>query len=138
MKVLVVGQNPSRYNLDPKIAFKGTKSFDTIQEWMEQMSVSSDGYILVNAFIRINQKYNKREIELAAFRLDKYTKMFNPEKVIALGKMASKALKKAGIDHFELPHPSGRNRKLNDVEWLQEQLFEAREYIWMDGYAAFI
>lgn len=138
MKVLVVGQNPSRHNLDPKIAFEGTKSFTTIEEWMQEMSVASSGYMLVNAFIKVNQKYNKDEFEIAVARLNSYMKIIKPEKVIALGKMAAKALKKAGIDHFELPHPSGRNRKLNDVEWLQEQLFQAREYIWSEGYAAFV
>jgi uracil-DNA glycosylase len=138
LKVLVVGQNPSRHNLDPKVAFEGTKSFNVIEDWMQEMSVSDNSYMLVNAFIKVNQKYNKDEFDIAVARLHSYMKIIKPEKVIALGKMAAKALKKAGIDHFELPHPSGRNRKLNDMEWLQEQLLQAREYIWSDDYSVFV
>lgn len=34
--------------------------------------------------------------------------------VVALGKVAARTLKKKGLRHYELPHPSGRNRQLND------------------------
>jgi hypothetical protein len=40
MKVLIVGQNPSKYNLDPKLAFVGTKSYDII----EDMQKSEEGF----------------------------------------------------------------------------------------------
>lgn len=130
MKVLLVGQNPSRHNLDPKIAFKGSKSFKVIEEWVQEMSLSDCGYMLVNAFPKVNQKYKKADVEVAISRVKNYMEMIKPQKVIALGKMAAKVLKKANIEHFELPHPSGLNRKLNNVEWLQEELHKARNYVW--------
>lgn len=38
-------------------------------------------------------------------------------KVVALGKAAEKALTKLGVPHYPMPHPSGRNRLLNDAEF---------------------
>lgn len=130
MKVLLVGQNPSRHNLDPKVAFKGSKSFKVIEDWVQEMSLSECGYMLVNAFPKVNQKYKKIDVEVAVERINHYMNLIKPNKVIALGKMAAKVLKKANIDHFELPHPSGLNRKLNDIEWLQEELRKASDYIY--------
>lgn len=130
MKVLLVGQNPSRYNLDPKVAFKGTKSFDIITGWIDTFGVSGDSYMLINAFTKVNQKYLKKEYVIASERVSRLVKGFEPETIIALGKRASEVLKMSGIDHFELPHPSGRNRKLNNKEWLKQELKKAREYIW--------
>lgn len=127
---MLVGQNPSRHNLDPKVAFKGSKSFKVIEDWVNEMSLSECGYMLVNAFPKVNQTYKKADVEVAVERVNHYMKMIKPEKVIALGRMAAKVLKKAKVDYFELPHPSGLNRKLNDVEWLQNELDKAKRYIW--------
>lgn len=138
MKVLLVGQNPSRHNLDPKVAFKGSKSFKVIEDWVQEMSLIESAYMIVNAFPKVNQTYKKKDIELAVDRINHYMKIVKPNKVVALGRMAAKVLKKANIDHFELPHPSGLNRKLNDVEWLQEELNKAREYIWSQDHATFV
>jgi uracil-DNA glycosylase len=129
VKVLIVGQNPSRHNLDPKVAFKGSKSFKVIEDWASEIGLSTSEYILVNAFSKVNQKYNKLEVEVAVHRIVRYMSMVKPDKVIALGKIPAKVLKKAMVAHFELPHPSGLNRKLNDVEWLQGELEKARDYI---------
>lgn len=52
-----------------------------------------------------------------------------PIKVIALGGFASQVLHKLGVEHFKLPHPSGRNRLLNDRNYEAEQLKLCREYL---------
>ena len=38
----------------------------------------------------------------------------NYDKVIAWGSTVSKFLDKIGVNHFTLPHPSPRNRQMND------------------------
>jgi hypothetical protein len=48
---------------------------------------------------------------------------------IALGNEASKALTKLGTPHFKLPHPSGRNRQINDKEYIQSRLNACKSYI---------
>lgn len=51
-------------------------------------------------------------------------------KVIALGKMAVWALGKIGMPCFELPHPSGLNRKVNDKEALQKTLADCKSWLY--------
>lgn len=50
-------------------------------------------------------------------------------KIVALGGFASKVLDKLGVEHFKLPHPSPRNRLLNDKEFERSELERCREYI---------
>lgn len=52
-------------------------------------------------------------------------------KVIALGGIASRVLTKMGVAHFRMPHPSGRNRQLNDRSFERKKLRELRK--WLDG-----
>jgi len=51
------------------------------------------------------------------------------DKVISLGGFPSKALKKIGVDHFVMPHPSGLNRKLNDPAYEKQALQECKDYL---------
>lgn len=50
-------------------------------------------------------------------------------RIIALGNVASDALNKKNAVHFKLPHPSGRNRQLNDKAYVQSQLEAAKKFI---------
>lgn len=49
--------------------------------------------------------------------------------VIALGNVASKKLNGLNIYHFKLPHPSGRNRQINDKAFINSKLTECKKYI---------
>jgi hypothetical protein len=49
--------------------------------------------------------------------------------VIALGNVASKALDDLKIEHYKLPHPSPKNRKLNCKSFVQYALFLCKVYI---------
>lgn len=51
------------------------------------------------------------------------------EPVIALGNNASKKLTDGKVPHFKLPHPSGRNRQLNDKEFIELRLSECKEWL---------
>lgn len=46
--------------------------------------------------------------------------------VVALGEVASRILRRVGVSHHAMPHPSYRNRKLNDREYEKRMLEEAR------------
>jgi hypothetical protein len=49
--------------------------------------------------------------------------------VVALGNEASRALDQLGVSHFKLPHPSGRNRQINDKAFISKKLEECKRYI---------
>ncbi len=46
---------------------------------------------------------------------------------IALGNNASRTLGKK--EHFKLPHPSGRNRQINNKAFIDQKLLECKKYI---------
>lgn len=103
MNILFVGDEPSKKNKDPKVAFDGTQSGKRLDEWIACLQE----HIQFKA-LKINSN-DKKALKEAAI----------PQRiVVALGRNASKRLRKLKINHFNLPHPSGRNRKLNDVEYV--------------------
>ena len=51
-------------------------------------------------------------------------------KVLALGVFPSQALQKLNIDHFRLPHPSPRNRQLNDKTFEYMMLEECKGFVY--------
>lgn len=51
-------------------------------------------------------------------------------KIVALGKMATWALDKIEMPYFELPHPSGLNRKVNDKAALQKMLADCKAWLY--------
>lgn len=122
MNVLFVGQNPSRDNLT-KEAFIGSKSGNTLLAWIRYLNV--DKCRLFNASTKlgkVTQKNVRRDLKAITQGYDI---------VIALGNYASKALTKRNIDHFKLPHPSGLNRKLNDLEYIKNQLDFCKAFIFI-------
>lgn len=50
-------------------------------------------------------------------------------KAIALGNNASDALSTLGTPHFKLPHPSGRNRQINNKDFIAKKLEECK--LWL-------
>lgn len=52
------------------------------------------------------------------------------DKIVTLGSFASHCLDIAGIEHHRLPHPSPRNRLINDVAYIERELEKCKGYIW--------
>ena len=124
MLVLFVGDKPSSKNTDPNMAFLGTKSGETLEKWIRHMNV--------DWFRTINQV----DAEFEDNVLDAVNNLYP---VIALGNNAQAALinlmnKNALVKFrsylfYTLPHPSGRNRKLNDKKYVEETLKECKNHI---------
>jgi hypothetical protein len=113
-KVVFVGDTPSKKNIDPDIAFVGTACFKTLTWFIKY--IAADYYICLNS----------DTIE----ELTKIRKLYdNGFKIIALGVSASKRLDPLAIEHTTLPHPSGRNRRLNNKFHLIEKLERAHQYV---------
>jgi uracil-DNA glycosylase len=126
--VLVVGRNPSQLNTDPRIPFIGAKCRKTLALWIGELHVPYQ-FLFVNAIDEVDAVFNSDTIHDAACKLicEKYDAQ--ADKVIVLGNDAEKAAKAAKTDYFKLPHPSGRNRKLNDKRFISRELKKCREYL---------
>jgi len=117
LKILLVGDKPSSKNKDPNVAFVGTKSFTTIQQWLKAMGLENSKIVMIN---RVDPRFHILVIQAT---LDHY-------KIIALGTEAKKALEHLGVANFFcLPHPSGRNRKLNNKKFVAELLQQCKRWI---------
>ena len=115
-KILIVGQNPSAQKP------RKNSTFDRLQRWCDEMNV--DDFDFINCIDSVGDytklKINKDNIQ---------TSTRNRDKIIALGNFSSDTLSKLGIDHFKMPHPSPRNRKLNDKEFEKKMINECKNYL---------
>lgn len=126
-EVWFVGSNPSKYNTNPEIPFHGTKSLIVLLEWIKTLGL--DRYHLINISSKLIE-YNKLKITPQEMQ-ELNNKLHDKTIVVALGLVASKALTQLKIKHFLLPHPSGRNRMLNDKTMVEKTLQSCKEYITM-------
>jgi uracil-DNA glycosylase len=117
MKVLFVGDQPSRKNDNPATAFKGTQSGVTLEKWATFLGVT---YFAINSH---------SEPEL--YSSIKWAEQFN-QPIITLGASAKQRVEslcyKNGfvVEIYHLPHPSPLNRKLNNKPRLFESLLELK------------
>ena len=114
IKVVFVGDEPSKTNVHPEIAFVGAKCFPTLVQWIKQLPI--DYYICVNS---VDTNVIPK---IQALKDDGF-------KVIALGNKASYNLSNSRIEHFKLPHPSGLNRILNDKQKLAMEMLACNTYL---------
>lgn len=125
MNILFVAQNPAKEInvLNPMV---GTKSNRILLEWIEELNIQE--YFIINASNHVGKKLRKSDGNISnLFKGLLYIQM--PFKIVALGSYAASYLDTYNIKHFMLPHPSGRNFKLNDKTFLNEQLRLCKEYI---------
>lgn len=112
--VIFVGDEPSKLNEDPEVAFVGSKSYPTLMKWINSFNLHD--YRVVNS----HKEELLKHIRLAYFR---------GAVVIALGNKASERLESVQVNHFKLPHPSPRNRLLNDPNYVDSELEKCKNYI---------
>jgi nicotinic acid phosphoribosyltransferase len=117
--VLFVGDKPSSKNKDVNVAFVGTRSYATLTEWSIEVGLNYHAK-MIN---RTDPSF-KDVVWLAS-------KYGFP--IIAFGKEATKALSGLNVDFYEMPHPSGKNFKLNDKQFLKEKLKGMRTYLLRKG-----
>jgi hypothetical protein len=113
--VVFVGDKPSKRNTSPAIAFVGTPSFVNLCKWIPVLSISK--YTMINSYTHDD--------------VTEICRLFNMNNriFIALGNDASKVLDRLDIPHFKLPHPSPRNRKLNNSKYIAHELLKCEAYI---------
>lgn len=119
--IIIVGINPSNRHTEVKVYKNST--FDRLHKWMDILKVHH--FSFVNC-IDVRGDYNHHQIDYCMLKQS----INNSYKVLALGGFPSKALSNLNIDHFKLPHPSPRNRQLND-KWFESLILEeCRAYVY--------
>lgn len=113
-KVIFVGDKPSKKNTDSEVAFIGTQSYKRLLEWIDFLDI--EDYTMIN---RVSPLFVQKVLHYKNEGWD----------VVALGREAHIALQNIGVGHCALPHPSGRNRWLNDKESVRKCLETCKAYI---------
>lgn len=114
-KILIVGQNPSRVNT-PKC-----RTHIKLTEWRKQWNVDKF------KFINCSDELGESGYTINYERLSRLGR--KADKVVALGSVASKSLNKVHVAHFKMPHPSPRNRQLNDKSYELKMVDECKAYL---------
>lgn len=128
MYIVFVGDEPSKQNLSKHIPFVGTKSYRTLLYWMYKTDIDLNNTAICNKGDVIRNETTNVVYVNSTICL----KLFNDDKIIALGENASKRLREQNISHFKAPHPSGRNRKLNNKSYFIKMIKDMRRYVHED------
>lgn len=127
--ILFVASNPSKLNKNPTVAMVGARSEPNFNAWAKFL-VPSGQYAIVNASDRVledGEKLKRSDYDL--LRLSNYAIHPSVTKVVALGNVAADALDTIGIKYFKLPHPSPKNRFLNNAVQVEAVLIECKQWI---------
>lgn len=118
IEVMFVGDEPSSKNHMPEVAFVGTKSYEVLKSWIIRFWPIG---------VTLENSHNAKSLKAIRYY---YNLGY---RVVALGNKASERLTKMNIEHFKLPHPSGRNRKLNDKKFIDLELEKCKNYLRRNG-----
>lgn len=125
--VLFVGSNPSQASKDLTPFDTDTCSGKNLHKWINKASIETAVCCnIVEKPTPNNRPLTKSEIQDNIPSLREKCSKFT--KVVAVGRTASMALNIAGIDHHQIEHPSGLNRKLNDQEYVEQMIEDLKKY----------
>lgn len=122
-RVYFIADQPTTKNVSKSVPLVGTQSYKTFLGWLADMSVD----------IRLVRIYNQSDAPFSGKNLTLLKSAIDNKsvKIVALGKPAFQYLSNLGLSEFyALPHPSGRNRVLNDKEKLNKLLETCKLYIY--------
>lgn len=125
--LILLGSNPSETSPDASPFHASTRSRVILDAWIDRLNTL--GWPLEITFLNVsndkksgNKPLTPAEIKAAVPALLERIKQYPDHKVVALGKAASLACKLTGVEFYEMPHPSGLNRLLNDPTYVEEKL----------------
>jgi uracil-DNA glycosylase len=127
MKVLCLGSNPGNASPDITPFHEMTRSRKVLESWFKDLDVEIYFANVAEFKTPNNRPLNMTEIKKSAPSLRKKVEGF--DKVVALGKAATYAAALSGISFLEMPHPSGRNRLLNDKDFVSLKIKELTDYV---------
>lgn len=119
-KILFIGDKPSKKNKDPDVAFEGTRSGVVLDEWVRQIGIDPKRQHRINS-----------DDDFRLRRALRYSTQRNVL-IVSLGNVATKRVSKVvkeealELSIYPLPHPSPRNRKLNDPTFITNKLSDIK------------
>ena len=113
-KVVIVCLYPSGADLPKK-----NDTIDRLLNWCTAWGLTN--FEFMNCSDDVGEKYT--------IDFDKLVKCEEANKVIALGNVASDSLRKVNVEHFKMPHPSPRNRQLNDKQFEKTMIRKCYNYL---------
>lgn len=125
IKVMFIGDAPSP-NMKPGApAFTGARCQPRLAAWMRTMALNWEDIITVNQVNPALKAYISEAVERKL-------------PIVAVGLKASSALDKmlvngAKVSFFRLPHPSGRNRQLNNPKYVESLLSLCTNWLFEQG-----
>lgn len=126
-RIVFVGLNPSEESPDNSAFHPITKSGKAVRSWLN----NNDGYIV--KFVNLTHHKNSSPHKPINSKLSMPTIIkFMADRgyrIITCGTVADTILKKNGIKHFAMPHPSGLNRFWNDKVAGEAKIKEMLEWI---------
>lgn len=137
-KIVFVGSNPSQRSSSIVPFWYDTKSNKVLQGWLNEVVFASEQPITESLhYLNVSNQPTpgNRPLKISEIRanLDRLNTDINinvvPDKIIALGKTAEKALTLLGLEFYAMPHPSGLNRLLNDPKYVEEKIKGLKAYL---------
>jgi len=116
--IIFVGDKPSPRMKPGAKPFEGAACEPRLRSWIQYVLKPKDKSIESTTYEILNQINQFR-----GQQLDPHHKW------IALGNSAAEYLKQGNVPFFKLPHPSGRNRQINDKEFIAKKLEECRQWL---------
>lgn len=126
--ILFVGSNPSQQSLTDAAFHGTTRSSKILTEWVKDVQGAKVHVNVLNKKTEDNRPLKRGEIKANLDRLAEDIRGLAPTRIVALGKTAVTALTLLGEKFYEMPHPSGRNRLLNDPAFVQQKIKELTEF----------
>lgn len=132
-KILFIGSNPSQRSTSVVPFYHDTGSNRVLTGWcshLETGSIESLHYWNVSHQVTPgNRPLKMCEIHDALPKLLSKIDEICPDKIVTLGKTADTALCMLKLEHYPMPHPSGRNRLLNDPNYVAEKINGLKNYL---------
>lgn len=125
MRIIFVGDRPSKKNINQDTAFLGTESNKRLSKWITMISTELAASGIEAEFCFTN---SHNQLELA--KLKDLCQDADSHLIVTLGHNATKQVTcKLGLRVWHLGHPSPRNRQWNNHEYEVNQIKILTQYI---------
>lgn len=112
--------NPSKI----KVSRAKGLAYTRFNEWLDYFEIQNVAFTNLSGDSEWDFKFKSFDHEFLLGSISPH------DKIIAWGSLVSAYLKRLGVkNHFVLPHPSPRNRKLNDHKYVHHMLKKCKEYL---------